>query len=433
MLAISNISSISIISIITLFICWLSSTITGVYTSSQYQSQYSARGIGHATSGLYGRPLPIEFPNDMVEHHVWMCQAYIIGAIEIYWNWWFIPTVFAVKTMKISWCHLNISCFFSNMLEAWGACFNFLDLGDQFQISQFFRPKSSNSQAAEPWACRLWCRLWCCRWRPCGLRTSSSSRPWGDWFFLVAQTLKQPRGGGVRGDLSMKNADSTTQKLDFTMKHGDFRTKRGDWMGYEWEYHGNRSFGSENRVYWLPKWPFFKGENLKTMIRLRVAMGSLFSDTPICWVGEFLFSYWYIHYLGNPQIHKLNQIHIYLGRYCFWPPLSRVTLWIVRSKHDRICGLLRVIVLILPLTWLWKFDFDRKQPRMVDMFFFFTFSQAALQEGCSWGRILTWLGEPCLARFFFLSGRVFDFWEMSQNLLSAQVQAMKFYSSPPKM
>jgi len=170
---------------------------------------------------------------------------------------------------------------------------------------------------------------------------------------------------------------------------------------YEWEYHGKRSFGSENRVYWLPKWPFFKGENLKTMIHLRVAMGSLFSDTSICWVGEFLFSCWYIHYLGNPQIQKLNQIHIYLGRYCFWPPLSGVTLWIVRSKHDRICGLLRVIVLILPLTWLWKFDFDRKQPRMVDMFFFLTFSQAALQEGCSWGRILRWLGEPSSGQVFF--------------------------------
>lgn len=37
-----------------------------------------------------------------------------------------------------------------------------------------------------------------------------------------------------------------------------------------------------------------------------------------------------------------------------------------------------------------------------------------------------------LARFFFLSGRVSDFWEMSQNLLPAQVQAMKFYSSPQR-
>ena len=44
MLAISNISSISIISIITLFICWLSSTITGVYTSSQYQEPVQRQG-----------------------------------------------------------------------------------------------------------------------------------------------------------------------------------------------------------------------------------------------------------------------------------------------------------------------------------------------------------------------------------------------------
>lgn len=292
------------------------------------------------------------------------------------------------------------SCFFQ---YAWGACFNFLDLGDQFQISQFFRPKSS-SWLRNPGAAGAACSA-------AGALAASEPHPatgHGGTIFFGSTNPQKPRGGGVCGDLSIfihEKCWFNHAKAGFHHETWWFHNKtwwlNGIWMYvYEWEYHGKRSFGSENRVYWLPKWPFFKGENLKTMIHLRVAMGSLFSDTSICWVGEFLFSYWYIHYLGNPQIQKLNQIHIYLGRYCFWPPLSGVTLWIVRSKHDRICGLLRVIVLILPLTWLWKFDFDRKQPRMVDMFFF-TFSQAALQEGCSWGRILTWLGEPSSGQVFF--------------------------------
>jgi hypothetical protein len=53
----------------------------------------------------------------------------------------------------------------------------------------------------------------------------------GGPFFLVAQTLKnleEVESVEIYPYLSMKNADSTTQKLDFTMKHGDFTTKRGD-------------------------------------------------------------------------------------------------------------------------------------------------------------------------------------------------------------
>ena len=64
-----------------------------------------------------------------------------------------------------------------------------------------------------------------------GLLAASEPHPAtgnGGTIFFGSTNPQKPRGGGVCGDLSMKNADSTTQKLDFTMKHGDFTTKRGD-------------------------------------------------------------------------------------------------------------------------------------------------------------------------------------------------------------